>query len=54
LSEEIHFRTATVDARKIIVSPKLYTHGTHRWSMAKLDEGRIIIEQRWFPSNAKK
>ncbi|MFZ0328880.1 MAG: hypothetical protein WBP64_12650 [Nitrososphaeraceae archaeon] len=54
MSEEIHFRTAIVYARKIVVSLKLYSYGTHRWSMAKLDEGKIIVEQRWFPSSAKK
>ncbi|HEY7571312.1 MAG TPA: hypothetical protein VH796_08085 [Nitrososphaeraceae archaeon] len=54
MSEEIRFRAATVYARRIIKSPKLHTYGTHRWSMAKLDEGLLIIDQRWFSLSAKK
>lgn len=48
MTERIFFTTATVYARKIKVSPKLFTYGVHRISLAKLDTGYIIIEMPWY------
>jgi hypothetical protein len=46
-NQDILFRAATVFARKIIVSKQLVTYGTHRMSKAKLDTGRLIVEEKW-------
>ena len=46
--EHILFSAATVFYRKIKESPKLFTYGTHRLRMAKLDTGYFIIEEKWY------
>ncbi|MFZ0512237.1 MAG: hypothetical protein WAM14_11575 [Candidatus Nitrosopolaris sp.] len=47
INEKKFFIAATVYARKIKESSKLYTYDTHRMKMAKLDTGFIIIEKEW-------
>ena len=53
-TEPVHFRTATVYARKIEMGKQLVVlTGTHRGRFAKCDNGFLIIEQAWFPMKKK-
>ncbi len=54
MNDIIHFKLATVYARKIDVKKELVRlTGGHRGRVARVEKGYIIIEKRWYPKGVK-